>query len=82
MARRVASSESLNVGRISPSSSERVRRTSVWRPGNETGMSASVSADSASFASTQSVRSRDMAATVPGSSGSSSWRAGPTRSTT
>ena len=44
--------------RIIDSNSTRVSRTSVWRPGSTTGIDASVSLESASFASTHSSRRR------------------------
>ena len=57
-------------GRIMSSNSSRVTRTSVWSPGRLTAIVASVSDERASFARRHSSRSRAMAASVAGSSGS------------
>ena len=58
-ARSSASTVSRIRGRIIASSSARVRRTSVWSPGTETGIDVSVSVDRASLARRHSSRSRD-----------------------
>ncbi len=76
-ARCMAAIDNSSVGRMARSSSTRVSRTSVWMPGSSTGIVASVSVDSASFASTQSRRSRVSAAIVAGSSTSRASRASP-----
>ena len=75
-ARFMAVIESVSAGRTIASYSDRVRRTSVCRPGSSTGIDTSVSLESASLASTHSWRSRATAAWAAGSSGSSSSRAG------
>ncbi len=76
-AREVAAMVSCSDGPIRLSSSARVSRTEVFRPGSETGMTVSTSADSASLASTQSRRSRVRASLTAVSFGSRSASAGP-----
>jgi hypothetical protein len=68
IARRRASTVSRSVGRIIVSNSPRVRRTWLCTPGSMTATVASLSAESASLAPTQSWRSRNTALCTWGSS--------------
>ncbi len=70
-ARRRLAMLSSSEGRIIPSSSDRVSRTSVFSPGSTTGIDTWVSEDSASLASMHSLRSRVIDRRVTGSSSSS-----------
>ena len=81
-ARWVAAIVSASAGAIMPSSSERLSRTRMCRPGSATGMCVSVSSESASLASTQSRRSRASAAVTTSSSGSSRVAASPSAAIT